>query len=332
MQAVEHTPDITRLLRDVDLFSEIHDQELATVQEWSEVYHSDTDTPLFSRGDPGDALFIVVSGSVVISRSDADDRTTDIAEYIRGEYFGDIDLFGAGTRTASARMMAHSTVLRFPARGRSLQDLLEQTPSLSARLLHRFISVVAGRIRETNTLISQNTPWVQELRKQVYGDKLTGLFNQAYLAEELPRLIRNENAPVASIMIKPDNFKMLNDTYGHDAGDAILRRIAATIRGWAGDNPAIRYRGNEMVVVCTSCGESEARTRGEEIRQTLMKLDVSDIVQGVNSLGMPFSVGIAVFPEHADDGNTLVSRSSEVLFAARDAGANRTWVYGDGEK
>ncbi|MFP4509485.1 MAG: diguanylate cyclase domain-containing protein [Spirochaetota bacterium] len=323
------TRELISLLRDVDLFSELNTDELATIVQWSDVIHAEESQALFSRGDPGNALFIVVTGSVIISQSEGKIRATDIAEYIRGEYFGDIDLFGGGLRTASARLAEKSSVLRFPAEGLQLRDVLETTPSLSARLLHRFISVVAGRIRETNSLISQNTPWVQELRKQVYGDKLTGLFNRAYLSEELPRLIDPDHAPVASVMIKPDNFKKLNDTYGHESGDAILRRIAATVRGWSGDNPAIRYRGNEMVALIPECGVEQARTRGEDIRQALSALDISDIVSGVERLGMPFTVGIAVYPDHAQEGMELVTRSSETLFAARDAGGDRTAVYGD---
>lgn len=321
--------ELISILRDIDLFSELNEQELAAIVHWSDVLYSEESQALFSRGDPGNALFIVIEGSVIISRSEGDNRGTDIAEYIQGEYFGDIDLFGGGLRTASARLAEQSSALRFPAQGLQLREVLEKTPSLSARLLHRFISVVAGRIRETNSLISQNTPWVQELRKQVYGDKLTGLFNHAYLSEELPRLIDADHAPVASVMIKPDNFKKLNDTYGHDAGDAILRRIAATVRGWSGDNPAIRYRGNEMVALIPGCGAEHARARGEDIRQALSALDISDIVAGVETLGMPFSVGIAVYPDHAQEGMELVTRSSEILFAAREAGGDRTAVFGD---
>lgn len=329
METENTEQELKSVLRRIDLFADLNDNELVSILGWSEVLYADESRSLFSRGDSGDALFIVLKGSVVISRSDSEERKTDIAEYISGEYFGDIDLFSSGTRSASARLSDHSSVIRFPAEGLALHDVLDEIPSLSARLLHRFIAVVAGRIRETNSLISQNTPWVQELRRQVYGDKLTGLFNQAYLSEELPRLLAEENAPVASIMIKPDNFKKLNDTYGHDAGDAILRRIAATVRGWAGENPAIRYRGNEMVVLVPQCDAEMARRMAEDIREKLMHLDISNVVTDVSSLDMPFSVGVAIYPDHAGTGNDLITRSSEVLFEARDCGGNRTAVSGD---
>jgi len=82
-------------------------------------------------------------------------------------------------------------------------------PKLFAKVLHAFLTTVAQRIRATNRLITENVPWVKELRRQALTDTHTGLFTKPYLEEEYRSFLVE---PTALIMLKPDNFKQMNDT------------------------------------------------------------------------------------------------------------------------
>ncbi|MFP4643158.1 MAG: diguanylate cyclase domain-containing protein [Spirochaetales bacterium] len=311
------------LLAHVGMFSELDATELERIAQYSEFLELESNERLFSEGDPGNSLYVVKSGSIVISQTQGESKQVDIAEFVADECFGELDLLHGAARTANARCEAPSELLRFPGQGTSFEEILRVDPATSARLLQKLIIAIANRIRETNSLISQKSPWVEQLRTQVFGDKLTGMFNRSYLHEELPRLLRDDTAPFALLMIKPDNFKIINDTYGHDAGDMTLRLIAATVRTWAGDFTSVRFRGNEMAVLLPSTDRDRALRYAEELRQRLCDLDLEPAT-GSSDVAFPFSVGVALYPEDAADAESLIERSSQTLFAARESGANRT--------
>ncbi len=311
------------LLKNVEMFSALDAGELEVIADYSEVVEVEPEQYLFEAGERGDSLYVVKSGSILISQTQGEREQVDIAEYIEGECFGEIDVLHAAPRTATARAEKYSELLRFPRTGVTLEEVLEREPNVSARLLQKLINAIANRIRETNKLISENSPWVNQLRRQVFGDKLTGLLNRNYLDEHLPTLLNEENSPLAVVMVKPDNFKIINDTYGHDAGDATLRLLAATVRTWAGENPSIRFRGNEMAVILSNTGHDRAVELAEELRRKLGHLDLESIV-GTNSVELTFSAGVAIYPDNATDAGDLVTKSHEILFIARDRGFNQT--------
>ena len=305
------------------MFAELDAAELEGIARYSEFLELEANERLFSAGDPGDSLYVVKSGSIVISQTQGESKQVDIAEFVADECFGEIDLLHGAERTASARCEAPCELLRFPGHGTTFEEILERDPATSARLLQKLIIAIANRIRETNALLSQKSPWVEQLKSQVFGDKLTGMFNRSYLNEELPRLLSHDTTPFAVLMVKPDNFKIINDTYGHDAGDLTLRLIAATVRAWAGDCTSVRFRGNEMAVLLPATGRDEARHYAEELRLKLCNLDLEPAT-GDTDVDFPFSVGVALYPDDAADAETLVERSHETLFAARERGANQT--------
>lgn len=311
------------LLTHVEMFSTLNSSELEAIAAYSEFVDLPAGQWLFTEGQPGDALYVVKSGSVIISQSQEEGKQVDIAEYISEECFGEIDVLHGAPRSAAARAEVDTELLRFPRKGQTLEEIFEQDPAVSARLLQKLIVAIADRIRHTNRLISENSPWVQQLRSQVFGDKLTGLYNRAYLEEELPRLLNDENSPFALLMVKPDDFKLINDTYGHDAGDLTLRQIAATVRTWAQDRISVRFRGNEMAILLFRTEREEALRLAEQLRVTLCNMDLESIL-GYNNVEFNFSVGVAMYPEDVLTADELIERSHTTLFAARDRGANQT--------
>jgi diguanylate cyclase (GGDEF)-like protein len=201
-------------------------------------------------------------------------------------------------------------------------------PQIKARILRNLLAIVARRIRSTNSLIAEKSPWVQELRRQVMLDKLTGLYNAGYLEEEFPRRLQQHPKDTCFLMIKPDNLKNLNDSYGHQAGDRTLQLMASELRRQLGDRGIpIRYKGDVFSVILPETGLGRARELAEQIREGMSKIDVSEVSLGSaeprTDLGITVSIGVTAHPNGGRSAFELTERAYENLFTARNRGGNR---------
>lgn len=297
------------------------------IADSSRLYSYRAGERIFEPGEPGDALFVVLAGSVRMLGA-AEGRSEVIAELVSGDTLGELDLLGSTARSAAAEAATDCVVLCFPGRTRNLEAVFSRHPSVSAELLFAALRVVAGRMRRANSLVKENSPWIQEVRRQVYGDKLTGLYNKTYLEEnsrqEVGRLPR-----VALLLFKPDNFKLINDTCGHEAGDAVLKLMAVEVSRHLGEGEtAVRYMGNELGVLMPGAGAEAARARAEELRAALNRLDLSPAI-GERDIRLSASFGLAVYPDHAATAEDLVAAAHALPLVGRERGGNVILHPGD---
>ncbi len=167
-----------------------------------------------------------------------------------------------------------------------------------------------------------------ELREQAIRDPLTGLFNRRYLEETLNREIANANrefAPVSIIVMDLDNFKLVNDTYGHQAGDLMLQALGRLLKTCTrmGDI-ACRYGGEEFIVVMPGATTNIAAQRAEEIRSTFDALYVKD---GDRVMHATLSLGVATYPINGSSGEDVLIRADRALYQAKRNGRNRVVSY-----
>ncbi len=322
-KTVDKLVETAQLLRTADLFAALDEDELTLVSEASEIVDLAEGSVVFRPGSRANNLYIIDSGQIVI-RSELDDHSgRDVARFIAGETFGELDLLVEAPRTAYAVAATPARVVRFPAEDRSFAEVLQAQPEISARLLFKLLGNIAGRLRSTNKLISENTPWVRELRRQVYVDKLTGLYNAAFLKEQLASYQRDPRQAFTLLMMKPDNFKEINDTYGHEAGDATLKRLA-TVFGTAvkAAGEAIRYRGNELAGLLPGKSPAAAEALARDLGHAVRTMDISDCTAGAQ-VTVTASFGIGSFPADRTQTNALVTETHALLFEARAAGGDR---------
>ena len=169
----------------------------------------------------------------------------------------------------------------FPGGGRRLKDVIDAHPSVTARLYRAFLIGISARIRGANSLVKENSPLVQELRRQVYEDKLTGLNNRTRFQEVLSQQLQQCTAesPVGLLMFKPDNFKTFNDSFGHEIGDRLLKHMARVLKGLELDKERVfRYTGNENAVIFSNTSEEELLQWSQTIGDTMRSLDFSGII------------------------------------------------------
>jgi diguanylate cyclase (GGDEF)-like protein/PAS domain S-box-containing protein len=167
----------------------------------------------------------------------------------------------------------------------------------------------------------------EQLRERAIRDPLTNLFNRRYLEEMLDKELskaERKSYPVSLIMMDIDNFKRINDTYGHEAGDQVLRSLAAIILTCIrSSDTACRFGGDEFVIVMPEAAIGLAYERGEKLRKGVEALPMTEAGM---SERLTISAGISVFPAHGATLEELLRSADQALYLAKSQGRNRVVV------
>lgn len=189
--------------------------------------------------------------------------------------------------------------------------------------------IVAARTSELVTEIEQRRELEIQLREMSVRDALTGLGNRrvmdTFITTELSRAERYDH-PFAVIMMDLDHFKILNDTYGHQGGDEVLRWVAGIIKASVRScDRAVRYGGEEMAILLPESDIDGAFLVAERVRQRLdrERIDLALESGEVVPVHVTMSIGVAAFPAHASDADLLISAADQALYRAKRSGRNR---------
>lgn len=217
------------------------------------------------------------------------------------------------------------------AQGETLGVLYVQNVSRSAgsveaepdriEVLERRASAVGERI----SLALANLRLREVLLGQSIVDPLTGLYNRRFMEESLGRELRRATRgkqSVALVMMDIDHFKRFNDTFGHQAGDALLRALGNLLKeNTRGQDVACRYGGEEFAFVLAGASLDAARKRCELLREEIKQLNVQ---YGGRLLGaVTLSFGIAVCPDHGETTELLLKAADGALYRAKREGRDR---------
>jgi diguanylate cyclase (GGDEF)-like protein len=171
----------------------------------------------------------------------------------------------------------------------------------------------------------ENADLHETVQRQAVTDELTGLSNLRHfhdsLAGEIERT-RRFNQPVSLVMLDIDDFKAVNDTYGHQQGDIVLSKVASVLRELSRDidEPA-RYGGEEMAVILPQTDLEGAELAAERMRAAIEALQIERI-DGEDPLGVTASFGVASLPECAKDKESLIAEADAALYRAKRGGKN----------
>jgi diguanylate cyclase (GGDEF)-like protein len=188
-------------------------------------------------------------------------------------------------------------------------------------------------LTETVALSLANLRLREKLRNQSIRDPLTGLFNRRYLEESLElecsRAERSKQ-PITVVMVDVDHFKRFNDTFGHDAGDLVLKNIGELLRrSIRQGDVACRYGGEEFMLVFPGTSASEAVDVAERVREGARRLE---IVYRNQALGrITVSLGVAAYPLAGETPAELIDAADQTLYAAKNAGRDRVELFGGHE-
>ncbi len=175
----------------------------------------------------------------------------------------------------------------------------------------------------------------EELQRRLFEsstrDALTRIYNRKYLNERLTAEVaysRRHKVKLAMLLLDLDDFKKTNDTYGHLAGDMVLRLVAAQMQRLIRvEDLLARYGGEEFVILARSTGKTEAVRLAERIRESISTLEIPLADRSIN---VTISIGVASLPDVAPDGGPteLVALADARLYRAKAEGKNRVVAEG----
>ena len=173
--------------------------------------------------------------------------------------------------------------------------------------------------------ILQNVRYFRQLQQRAIQDELTGLYNRRFLEGHLHKQLAMASRyaqPLAVLMLDIDLFKTINDRFGHDAGDLVLRSfslsLSQTIRA---SNVVARWGGEEFVVVLPSTIGHAAKALAEKIRKSIEQLSFEEQVPGLS--GITVSIGTAAYPDDGTTEEILLKSADLALYRAKQRGRNR---------
>lgn len=177
----------------------------------------------------------------------------------------------------------------------------------------------------------------QEVQEEHLGrllmiDRLTGLRNYSYFIDRLDEERKRSDrfgSRVSLIMIDLDHFKPFNDKYGHAQGNELLKHMAGIFKAQVrGVDIVCRYGGEEFAILLPNTGHAASYEIAERIRATVEESEMASVENGDTRT---VSIGVATYPNDADDDLQLIDRADEALHQAKEAGRNKVVVYGQSE-
>jgi diguanylate cyclase (GGDEF)-like protein len=168
----------------------------------------------------------------------------------------------------------------------------------------------------------------EKLEAMAVHDSLTGLYNRHYLGETLRRELARaarEKYSVGFVMIDIDRFKEVNDAFGHQAGDAVLRELAGLLSGSSRASDILfRYGGEEFLAVLPKVGVAAAFAIAEKWRTAFLH---SDVLHKYGGGEVTISCGISGFSGEKTSGPDLIARADQALYQAKTAGRNQSVLW-----
>lgn len=214
-------------------------------------------------------------------------------------------------------LMVHDAVLGTLVLGSQQHDAFGEsvTPLLQVLSQHIAVSLANARM-------------VKRLEDLATSDGLTGLLNKRALIDIADQKLRSSqrfSKPLSVIIADIDHFKRVNDDYGHDIGDVVIRGFADVLKRTKRETDSVaRFGGEEFVVLCEETDATGARLLAERVRQ---ELEAAVFHTPKGALQVTCSLGVATFPAAGHDWSSLFKATDEALYVSKRSGRNRVSVW-----
>ncbi len=195
----------------------------------------------------------------------------------------------------------------------------------------REINILSKSLQALLAKLTEKDVALGEMEHIAHHDKLTGLGNRlaldAYFEHAIARANREETE-VAILMMDLDDFKPINDKYGHGAGDDVLREVAKRLRRCVrGGDLVARQGGDEMVIVCNI--ERDGATEATMLAERILHEILMPFITGGSRVSIQMSIGISLYPTHSTNPEELLEQADNALYAAKARGKNGYVMYSE---
>jgi len=218
------------------------------------------------------------------------------------------------------------------AQGRDEIGMLMSLFSRMAATIGRHTSELKREVKERTRELQHRLEEVESLqstlREQAIRDGLTGLYNRRHFEESVVREISRssrERSGFVLMLLDLDEFKQINDKYGHQAGDFALQQLAHVLEmSTRVEDSVFRWGGEEFMILMPRSGLVPATVRAESMR---LAIEAMEINFGGHSWRMTVSIGVAGFPEHGEGEDQLMRSVDAALYAAKQYGRNQVRAF-----
>ena len=274
---------------------------------------------LIRQGQTHCQLYLIVEGELGVHLESIDREP--IAILGPGESVGELSILDGSC--ASAFVVARSACRLLTVAEEDFWALTLRSHAFAINMLVK----LAERLRANNAKVSSAAARSRLFERAAMFDPLTGIYNRRWLDDSLERVHRQHlrsGSPVSLAMLDVDEFKIYNDTYGHDAGDVALTCVAKALRqNMRASDLCARYGGEEFVIVFPGVGLEVARAACERVRQAVAGLEVcSDRALP----GITVSIGVAQLVA-GDPMDELLRQADNAMYEAKSKGRNQVCAY-----
>ncbi|MGC1730217.1 MAG: EAL domain-containing protein [Steroidobacteraceae bacterium] len=212
----------------------------------------------------------------------------------------------------------------------SFEFSLPGQPAASQHFECRYLPNATGHALAIVRDISQRRQTEAHIHRLAYFDALTGLPNREWIGDYLSQslgAVAGREQGLALLFIDLDQFKRINDTLGHETGDALLRQVAGRLSAALGEGGGhaqlARVGGDEFIVVLTAADATAAEQAAQRIQSAL----AAPFLHGGYEFVVTSSIGIALYPEHGADAQTLLKNADGAMYEAKASGRNQSRLY-----
>ncbi|MCB9721166.1 MAG: sensor domain-containing diguanylate cyclase [Candidatus Omnitrophica bacterium] len=174
-------------------------------------------------------------------------------------------------------------------------------------------------------LAIENAQLYERIKHKSYTDSLTEVYNHGFFQDRLSAAIeqaKRNHQTVSLVILDLDDFKMLNDSFGHQTGDCVLKEVAGVLKKSSRDIDFVcRYGGEEFGIILTNTSRKQAFTIAERLRKNIESHQVGLLPNGMT---VTASMGVATFPDDAADKAELIGMADKAMYVAKFSGKNRT--------
>jgi diguanylate cyclase (GGDEF)-like protein len=283
----------------------------------AEVRGLDGGEVLLTQGGENQFVFFVLSGHFNVWLGEA--AKYHVTKLTAGECIGELSIID--DRPASATVTAGEPSRLLVIDQATLWRIMRAAPVVALNLLQ----ILSNRVRQANNVLEEAIRAQHDSERTAVSDELTGLHNRRWLREMFPRQLERssrQGEPVCLVMADIDHFKKLNDTFGHLAGDEVLRRVARTfLEQLRPSDLCARYGGEEIAVLLPDTGLAAAITVADRLRAAIAHASIR-LADGQALPPVTISMGVAEF-RPGEDLVQLLSNADAALYRAKELGRNR---------
>ncbi|MDR1950224.1 MAG: GGDEF domain-containing protein [Spirochaetaceae bacterium] len=315
------------LIEKADLFTSLMEDERKFVVSRSGILQLRRGERLFSAGERANHFYQILEGRVRVYKPLPGDGVDEIALFNPGDTIGEFDFIRQAAYNAYAEVVEDAILIIFPGPGLTLEDINLEAPRAVSQMLLGSIVMMTSRIKATQKIVVENIAWVQELNRRAYEDPGTGLLKQTFLSDEGHNILE---APVALFMLKPDRFKILVDSRGHQVGDEVMIRIAKVLKNCARRNApgwALRFKSNEIGVLLNKCDSDRVEQIARSLTEGIAALESVPPEQDQPAFHFSATCAYALWPRDDPEWDSLLQGVYGLLLEAWRAGGNRIVQY-----